>query len=192
VQVRGVPDKALDLSEIDKKTMQFGGKYAPVVGNGRHAETTAAPGFCAQLAEVEVDKETGQVQVVRLVVVQDVGRAINPMIVEGQMMGGAVQGLGWALYEQMVYDEYGQSLTGSWMDYTVPHFDQGTDKLETVIVEIPSEKGPFGARGVGEPPIIPTAATVANAIHDCAGVRLTDLPMTPVRVLASLATSQPA
>jgi len=186
VQVKGVPDRAIELADIAKMTMQFGAKYAPVVGNGRHAETMSAPGFCAQLAEVDVDKETGEVKLHRLVVVQDVGRALNPMIVEGQMMGGATQGIGWALYEQMVHDVHGQPLTGSWMDYTVPQFDQGALKLETVIVEVPSEKGPFGARGIGEPPVIPTAAAIANAIMDCTGGRLTDLPMTAPRVLAAL------
>jgi CO/xanthine dehydrogenase Mo-binding subunit len=186
VQVRGVPDKAIALGEIAQKTMRFGGKYAPVVGNGRHAETKAAPGFCAQLAEVAVDEETGEVQVHRLVLVQDVGRAINPLAVQGQMRGGAVQGLGWALYEQMAHDEQGQLLTGSWLDYAVPHFVQAAPRIETVMVEVPSEHGPFGARGVGEPPVIATAAAVANAIADGAGVRLTDLPMTPPRVLAAL------
>ena len=186
VQVRGVPDQAIPLGEIAGKTMQFGGKYAPIFGNGRHVETTRSPGFCAQLAEVEVDQETGLVQVHKLVVVQDAGRAINPAAVEGQMMGGAVQGLGWALYEEMIYNEGGQPLNASWMDYTVPHITQGAGALETVIIEIPTEQGPFGAKGVGEPPITSTAGAVGNAIADAAGVRLTDLPMTPPRVLAAL------
>jgi CO/xanthine dehydrogenase Mo-binding subunit len=186
VQVRGVPDKAIELTAIAKMTMQFAGKYPPVVGSGRQAETAASPAFCAQLAEVEVDEETGEALVHRLVVVQDVGRAINPMAIKGQMMGGAVQGLGWALYERMVHDGSGQLLTGSMVDYTVPHFHQAALDIETVIVEVPADHGPFGARGVGEPPVIATAAAVANAITDCAGVRLTDLPMTPSRVLAAL------
>lgn len=186
VQVRGVPDRHLPLGDIAAMTMQFGGKYAPVFGHGRYAETTHSPGFCAQLAEVEVDRDTGVVKVHRLVVVQDVGRKINPAGIEGQMMGGATQGLGWALYENMVYDEHGQLMTASWMDYTVPHIDQGAFDLETVIVEVPADHGPFGARGVGEPPIIPTAAAVANAIADAVGTHPLDLPMTPPRVLAAL------
>jgi CO/xanthine dehydrogenase Mo-binding subunit len=188
VQVRGVPDRGVPLGEIATKTMQFGGQYAPVFGHGRHVDTTQSPAFCAQLAEVEVDRETGIVGVHKLVVVQDVGRAINPLTIEGQMMGGATQGLGWALYERMVYDDYGQLLTASWLDYTVPQFEQGASKIETVLVEVPSEHGPFGARGVGEPPIIPTAGAVGNAIFDATGVRLTDLPMTPPRVLAALSS----
>jgi CO/xanthine dehydrogenase Mo-binding subunit len=185
VRVKGVPDKSISLGDIAKKTMHFGGKYAPVVGNGRHANTHASPGFCAQLAEVEVDPETGVVVVHRLVLAQDVGRAINPLILEGQMAGGAVQGLGWALYEQMVHDENGQLLSGSWMDYTVPHFNQVPPLIEKILVENPTDLGPYGARGVGEPPVIATAAAVANAIADVINGRVTDLPMTPPRVLAA-------
>lgn len=187
VQVRGAPDHALSLGKIAAMTMQFAGKYAPILGHGRHVETRQAPGFCAQLAEVAVDQETGQVQVHRLVVVQDVGRAINPPAVAGQMMGGATQGLGWALYENMAYDTQGQLISASWLDYAVPHFEQAAAAIETVIVEVPSEFGPFGARGVGEPPIIATAAAVANAIADATGARPSDLPLTAPRVLAALA-----
>lgn len=186
VQVRGVPDKALDLSEIAGKTMRFGGQYAPIFAHGRNVVKTRAPGFCAQLAEVEVDEETGDVKVHRLVALQDVGRAINPMAVEGQIMGGAIQGLGWALHESMIYDDSGQLLTASLMDYTVPHMTDSPPQLEVVLVEVPAETGPFGARGVGEPPITPTAAAVANAIKDQTGVRITELPMIPQRVFAAL------
>ena len=183
VRVRGVPGKAIPLSELAGKTMQFGGKYAPIMGHGRHAENRSSPAFCAQLAEVAVDEETGHVRVPRLVLVQDVGRAINPSGIEGQMIGAAAQGLGWALYEQIVYDEHGQLLTGTLMEYNMPSADQVAEKVETVIVEVPSDHGPFGARGVGEPPVIATAAAVANAIADATGRRLNDLPMTPPRVL---------
>jgi CO/xanthine dehydrogenase Mo-binding subunit len=123
-------------------------------------------------------------------VVQDVGRAINPPAAEGQMMGGATQGLGWALLEHMAYDDQGQLLSASWMDYAVPHITQGALKLETVLVQVPTAHGPFGARGVGEPPVIATAAAVANAIADATGVRLTELPMTPPRVLAALSNGE--
>lgn len=187
VRVRGVPDKQISLSQIAGMTMRFGGKYAPVVGNGRHAVTQRSPAFSAQIAEVEVDRDTGEVTVHKLVVIQDVGRAINPLLVKGQMAGGAMQGLGWALYEGMAHDEAGTLLTGSFMDYTIPHFAHAVPEMDLVIVEVPSEYGPFGARGVGEPPIIPTAAAVANAIRDAANVRVTDLPMTPPRVLRAMA-----
>lgn len=186
VQVKGVPDKAIELEDIAKQTMRFGGKYAPVLGNGRHANTTASPGFAAQLAELSVDAETGEVTVHRLIVVQDVGRVINPLTLEGQIMGGGMQGLGWALYEQMAHDEYGSLLTGSWMDYSVSHFSQAVPDFEAVLVEVPTEHGPYGARGAGEPPIIATAAAVGNAIADATHVRLADLPMTPPKLLAAM------
>jgi CO/xanthine dehydrogenase Mo-binding subunit len=166
--------------------MQFGGQYAPVFGHGRHVDPTPASSFCAQLAEVSVDRETGSVRVHRLVVAQDVGKAINPMAIEGQMMGGATQGLGWALYENMAYDEQGQLLTASFMDYNIPHIEQSAEQFEAIIVEVPQEHGPLGARGVGEPPVTATAGAVANAITHATRARLTDLPMTPPRVLAAL------
>ncbi len=186
VQVRGFPDRSIGLGELAGKTMTFGGAYEPVYGNGRQAVTDRAPSFSAQVAEVEVDEETGEVNLVNLAVVQDVGRAINPLAVEGQMQGGAVQGVGWALYEEMRYDENGQLLTGSWMDYAMPDAMQAAP-IQTQIVEVPSESGPFGARGVGEPPVIPTVAAIANAVADATGVRLSQTPMTAPRVLEALA-----
>ena len=186
VQVRGFPDRSIGLGELAGKTMTFGGAYEPVYGNGRQAVTDRAPSFSAQVAEVEVDEETGEVNLVNLAVVQDVGRAINPLAVEGQMQGGAVQGVGWALYEEMRYDENGQLLTGSWMDYAMPDAMQAAP-IQTQIIEVPSESGPFGARGVGEPPVIPTVAAIANAVADATGVRLAQTPMTAPRVLEALA-----
>ena len=185
VQVKGFPDRSIGLGELAGQTMTFGGKYEPVHGNGRQAVTDRAPSFSAQVAEVEVDEETGEVNLVNLAVVQDVGRAINPLAVEGQMQGGAVQGVGWALYEEMRYDDDGQLLSGSWMDYALPDAVQAAP-IHTQIVEVPSKSGPFGARGVGEPPVIPTVAAIANAVADATGVRLTQTPMTAPRVLEAL------
>jgi CO/xanthine dehydrogenase Mo-binding subunit len=189
VQVKGVPDRAITLKEIAGKTMQFGGKFAPIFGQGRHVVKAQSPGFCAQLADVAVDRETGRVRVHNLVVVQDVGHALNPLLVQGQMMGGAAQGIGWALYENMVYDSYGQPVSASWMDYTVPHIHQVAQAIETVMVEVPSDYGPLGAKGVGEPPVTSTAGAIGNAIADAIGVRLADMPMTPPRVLAALSSN---
>ena len=98
-------------------------------------------------------------------------------------MGGATQGLGWALYEAIEYDPEGQLRTGSLMDYAIPNITQSAHDLEVVMVEVPSDHGPYGARGVGEPPVIATAAAVANAIRDAGCGRVTTLPMTPARVL---------
>jgi CO/xanthine dehydrogenase Mo-binding subunit len=186
VQVKGSPNKTLELREIASKAMRFGGKYMPVFAQGRTAITDQSPAFSAQLAEVEVDEETGEVHLHKLIVAQDVGRAINPMAVEGQMMGGATQGIGWALYEHMEYDDQGQLLSGSWMDYAVPDFTQSAPHLEAVIVENPSEAGPYGVRGVGEPPVIPTPAAIVNAVAHATGVRMSDIPLTPPKVLAAL------
>jgi len=189
VQVRGVPDKAIKLGEIASKTMGFNPKHAPVLAHGRFAGGKSAPTVNAQIVEVEVDQETGEVRVVQLVVIQDVGRAINPLAVHGQLMGGATQGIGWALYEKMSYDDNGQLLSGSFMDYAVPAITQAAENIESLIVEVPSEFGVMGVRGVGEPPIIPTAAAIANAIAHATGTRLNTLPMTPPDVLAALAGS---
>ena len=189
VQVKGAPDKAIPIGKIAARTMRFGGRHAPVFGHGRHQNAVQSPAFCAQLAEVEVDRETGHVTLHRLVVVQDAGRAINPAAVEGQMMGGALQGVGWALFEGLVHGDGGQLLTGSLMDYALPGVDQGPHALEAQIVEVPAELGPMGARGVGEPPVIATAAAIANAITDATSARLTRLPMTPPRILEAIAAN---
>ena len=189
VRVRGVPERTISLADVAGKAMDFGSKYLPVTGHGRHADTVQSPGFCAQLAEVEVDRETGDVRVHRLVMVQDVGQAINPLAVEGQMMGGGMQGLGWALYEGLMYDRQGQPLNGSWLEYAVPHVAHSASQVETVIVEVPTDHGPLGARGVGEPPVIATAAAVANAIADATGARMGQLPITPQRLVAELSNA---
>lgn len=186
VQVKGFPDRSIPLGDLASKAMTFAGKYMPVHATGRQAVTDRAPAFSAQIAEVEVDRETGEVKVVNLAIVQEVGRAINPLAVQGQMHGGATQGIGWALYEQMQYDESsGQLLSGSWMDYAMPDATQAAP-LATEILEVPSTSGPFGARGVGEPPVIPTTAAIANAVANATGVRLTDMPMTAPKVLRAL------
>jgi len=125
---------------------------------------------------VRVDRETGQVAPLRYVAVQDVGFALNPTMVTGQVHGGVVQGLGWAMHEAMVYDEYGQLLTGSFMDYDLPKID-GVPAIEAILVENRSPHGPFGARGIGEPPITAGAAALANAIRDAVGARVTETPI---------------
>ncbi len=186
VRVKGTPTRSIPLGEVAARGMGFGSRHAPILAHGRAAVTDQSPAFSAQLVEVEVDEETGEVKVLKHVIAQDAGRAINPLAVEGQMVGGAAQGLGWALYEEMAYDEDGQLLSGSWMDYTLPDSMQTAPDVETIIVEVPSEHGPFGARGVGEPPVVPTPAAVANAIAHCTGLRLTEIPMTAPRVLRAL------
>jgi CO/xanthine dehydrogenase Mo-binding subunit len=186
VQVRGSPGAGVTLRELGKETTTWESRLAPITAAGRFAEEQAAPAFSAQIAEVEVDRETGEVRVHRLAVIQDVGLAVNPAAVDGQIMGGAAQGLGWALYENLVYGPEGQLLTGTLMEYAVPRISQAAEVVDAVRVEVPSDNGPFGIRGVGEPPVIATAAAVANAIADATGVRLTELPMTAPRVWRTL------
>jgi CO/xanthine dehydrogenase Mo-binding subunit len=185
VMVKGVPEKHVTLQQIAASSMNFGAPYEPVLGRGRSANRFASPTFTAHLAKVAVDPETGQVRVLDYVAVQDVGRAINPAEVEGQIHGGVVQGIGWALFEEMAYDENGQLLTSTLMDYALPQ-SRDIPTITPLLVEIPSPLGPFGAKGVGEPPVIPVAAAIANAIRDAVGVRMTELPMTPERVFAAL------
>ena len=165
VVVRGVPGKSIALTQIAGASMRFGGQFEPIYGRGRSANRVSSPMFTAHLARVAVDPETGEVRVLDYVAIQDVGLAINPALVEGQIHGGVTQGLGWALFENMLYDENGQLLTSNLMDYALPH-SHDIPKISTVLVEIPSDLGPFGAKGVGEPPVVPVGAVIANAIFD--------------------------
>jgi CO/xanthine dehydrogenase Mo-binding subunit len=183
--VKGVPEKHVTLQQIAANSMNFGAAYEPVYGRGRSANRVSSPMFAAHLARVAIDPETGEVRVLDYLAAQDVGRAINPAEVEGQIHGGVVQGIGWALFERMIYDEQGQLLTSTLMDYALPQ-SQDVPTITPLLVEVPSELGPFGAKGVGEPPVVPVAAAIANAIRDAVGVRMTQLPMTPEHVFASL------
>jgi CO/xanthine dehydrogenase Mo-binding subunit len=181
VVVEGVPDKSITLAAIGKKGNTFGSKTPPVLGASALGFTVQAPAFAAQLARIEVDPDTGQITVTDFVCSQDVGKLLNPLGAEGQIQGGVVQSLGFALTEGLMYSDDGRLMNPSLLDYRkltaadVPN-------IETVIVEVPAPAGPFGARGVGEPPIIPAPAAVANALEDATGVRLTVLPLTPERV----------
>ncbi len=185
IMVRGVPEKHISLQQVAGNTMRFGAPYEPVFGRGRSAIHVASPAFSAHVAKVAVDPETGEVRVLDYVAAQDVGRAINPAEVEGQIHGGVVQGIGWALFEGMIYDEDGQLLTSTLMDYALPH-SQDIPTIDALLVEVPSGLGPFGARGVGEPPVVPVAAAIANAIRDATGTHMAQLPMTPERVLEAM------
>lgn len=144
--------------------------------------------FTTHIADVEVDDETGKVEILRYTAVQDAGVAIYPPYVEGQIQGGVVQGIGWALNEDYVYDDKGLLQNASLLDYRMPT-TLDVPNIETIIVEVPNPGHPYGVRGVGEVPIVPPPAAVANAIHDATGLRLRDLPMSPARVQAAL-TSQ--
>ncbi|CAN5776499.1 xanthine dehydrogenase family protein molybdopterin-binding subunit [soil metagenome] len=185
VRVKGVPDASVSLKEIAGMSMTFGGKYEPVYGAGSTAITDIAPGFAAHLVEVAVDTETGSVDIERYIAVQDVGFAINPALVDGQIRGAVVQGIGWALYEGLVFDAQGQPLNPSLMDYVIPKAEY-VPQIETILVSIPSVHGAHGSKGVGEPPAIPGPAAVANAIRHATGVRITQLPMKAEVIVTAL------
>jgi len=185
ITVRGMPDKGITLATIGKKGNLYMSKTPPVLGKANPAFTQQAPGFAAQLARIEVDPDTGEVTLLDFVIVQDVGKAINPLGVEGQMQGGAVQSIGMALTEGLMFDESGRLTNPSLLDYR-KLTAADLPNLETIIVEVPAPAGPFGARGVGEPPIIPAPAAIANAIQNATGARLTELPMSPERIALAL------
>jgi CO/xanthine dehydrogenase Mo-binding subunit len=186
VVVRGVPDRGVTLAQIGKKGNLYMSKVPPVLGVSHPAFSQQAPAFCAELARIEVDPDTGEVTIHDFVVVQDVGKAINPLGVEGQMQGGAVQSIGMALTEALTFDDQGRLTNPSLLDYK-KLTAADLPNIETIIVEKPAPAGPFGARGVGEPPIVPAPAALANAIHDATGVRLTELPLTPERIALAMA-----
>ncbi len=185
VAVKGVPGKSVELEHIASASMSFGGKYEPVYGRGRAAVSINSPMFAVHLVRVAVDPETGEVRVLDYVAAQDVGKAINPAEVVGQIHGGVTQGIGWALFEGFEYDEDGQLLTSTMMDYALPH-SRDVPTITPILVEIPSSPGPFGAKGVGEPPVVPGAGAIANAIYDAVGARVTQLPMKPERVFNAI------
>ncbi len=185
VRAVGAPDRSITVEEIAKRTLRFGGRHEPIEGHGGSAQTSGAPSVAAHLSHVRVDRETGEVELLRHVIAQDVGRALNPALVEGQMLGGVAQGIGWALYEELAHDEDGRLLTGSFLDYAIPTA-QHVPEIETLIVEVPAPDGPFGAKGIGEAPVVAAPAAVANAVRAAIGKRLYELPMTAPRVWEAL------
>jgi CO/xanthine dehydrogenase Mo-binding subunit len=188
-----------DAVKVDGATYSANGKRASVAEIARQFEeagveitasvTVSPPGaggaFATHIADVEVDPETGKVDVIRYTAVQDAGTAIHPSYVEGQMQGGVAQGIGWALWEEYVYDASGVMRNATLLDYREPT-TLDVPNIETIIVEVPNPGHPYGVRGVGEVPIVPPPAAIANAIHDAIGVRLYDLPMSPSRVCAAV------
>ena len=172
----------LSLAELAAKAAQTGGPIAAQVSVNAQG---AAPAFATHICDVEVDEETGRVDVVRYTAVQDAGRAIHPGYVEGQMQGGVAQGIGWALNEEYIFDAAGQLDNAGFLDYRMP-VASDLPMIDTVIVEVPNDAHPHGVRGVGEVPIAPPMAAVANAIYDAVGLRLRELPMSPPKVLAAL------
>ena len=177
----------LSLKEIAAKAAATGGPLTASHGLNAGGQ---APGFATQFCDVEVDPETGKVTILRFVAAQDVGRAIHPSYVEGQIQGGVVQGIGWALNEEYIYNSKGLLDNAGFLDYRVP-VASDLPMIEPVLVEIPNPNHPHGAKGVREVNIGPPMAAIANAIENAIGRRMTSLPMSPPKVLAAL-EAQPA
>ena len=174
--------KPLKLSDFAKMTGKTGG---PIVGYSRLNAHGAAPSLATHICDVEVDPDTGKTTILRYTAIQDAGRAIHPSYVEGQFQGGAVQGIGWALNEEYIYGADGKLQNAGFLDYRIP-VASDLPMIDTIIVEVPNPKHPYGVRGVGETPIVPPMAAVANAIAAATGVRFMELPMSPPKVLARL------
>jgi len=164
---------------------RIGETGGPVVGRAAVNPRGVGGSFSGCLADVEVDPETGKVTVLRFTSVQDVGKAIHPSYVEGQMQGGSTQGIGWALNEEYYMSPDGAMMNSSLLDYRMPT-SLDLPMIDTVIVEVPNPGHPFGVRGVGEANIVPPPAALANAIYRAAGVRMSRLPMSPPAIMEAL------
>ena len=172
----------MSLAAIAAKAGKTGG---PVVGHAQINAQGAAPSFGTHLVDLEVDRETGRVTVLRYTVLQDAGKAIHPSYVEGQFQGGAVQGIGWALNEEYIYGADGKLENAGFLDYRIP-VASDVPMIDTVIVEVPNPRHPYGVRGVGETPIVPPMGAITNAVADALGIRFTELPMSPPKVLKAI------
>ena len=175
-------EKQMTFAQLAARLDETGGA---VVASVSVRPERSAPTFATHIVDVEVDPETGKVQILRYTAIQDAGRAIYPDYVASQMQGGVAQGVGWALNEEYLYDEQGRLVNASLLDYRMP-VTLDLPMIETVIVEVPNPGHPYGVRGVGEVPIVPPPAALANAIYEAVGVRMTTLPMTPGRIIAEL------
>ncbi|MCX6044696.1 MAG: xanthine dehydrogenase family protein molybdopterin-binding subunit [Chloroflexi bacterium] len=179
---------SLNFKEAAAKLNEAG---KPIVASASVRAGGVGPGFATHIVDVEVDAETGKISILRYTATQDVGRAIHPSYVEGQIQGGVAQGIGWAINEEYFYDKDGHLLNSSLLDYRMPTA-LDLPMIETVLVEVPNPNHPYGVRGVGEVPIVPPAAAVANAVYHAIGVRMTELPMNPARVMQAIWSKQKA
>jgi xanthine dehydrogenase molybdenum-binding subunit len=175
-------DQQLSFKELAPELDETGG---PVMASATAYPDGYGPGFATHIVDVEVDPETGKVDILRYTATQDVGTAVHPDFVEGQIQGGVVQGIGWGLNEEYVYDKEGHLLNANFLDYRIPTC-LDVPMIDPVLVEVPNPGHPYGVRGVGEVPIVPPPAAIANAIYRAVGVRMDVLPMSPTHVLEAL------
>ena len=176
------PELSMTFKELAGKLLQTGG---PISASSNVSPSGVGGAFASAIVDVEVDPDTGKVDVLRYTTVQDAGKAIHPSYVEGQMQGGAVQGIGWALNEEYFYNDKGEMANSSFLDYRMPT-SLDVPMIDTVIVEVANPGHPYGVRGVGEVPIVPPLPAIANAIHNAIGVRMQKLPISPGKVLEAL------
>lgn len=195
VSIKGSPDKQVPLAKLLRKShfspgggmMMADYFYDPPnenMGRDFRGNLSATYSFGTHGVRVRVDEETGKVEILDYVAAHDVGRALNPMLLDGQVYGGVLMGVGYALTEQVILEK-GRNMNPDFRDYKILTAKDAID-LETVTIETDDEDGPYGAKGIGEPGCVPTAPAIANAIYDAIGVRITDLPITPERVLAAI------
>ena len=172
----------LSLKEIAAASPGTGG---PIAGHHEYSADGAGVSFATHICDVETDPETGRSQIVRYTVIQDAGKAVHPSYVEGQFQGGAVQGIGWALNEEYIYGKDGRLQNAGFLDYRIPVCSD-LPMIDTQILEIPNPGHPYGVRGVGETSIVPPLAAIANAVAAATGVRFTQIPLSPPRVLKGI------
>ena len=172
----------MSLPEIAEQLLDTGG---PVVGSSNIDPPAIGSAYAGCIVDVDVDPDTGKTTIERFTMVQDAGKAIHPSYVEGQMQGGSVQGIGWALNEEYYMNESGEMMNTSFLDYRIPVI-LDLPMIDTVIVEVPSPTHPYGVRGVGEVNLVPPPAAIANGIYRAQGVRMDKLPMNPAAVMEAV------
>ena len=182
VSHRSDPQLRMSFKELAGQFITGMSQGGSIIGRASVDPRGAGNAFATHIVDLEVDPETGKVDILRYTMVQDAGKAIHPSYVEGQMQGGAVQGIGWALNEEYFFDDKGHMMNSSLLDYRMPT-SLDLPMIDTVIVEVANPGHRFGVRGVGEVPIVAPMAAVANAIHDAIGVRMQSLPMSPGKIL---------
>jgi nicotinate dehydrogenase medium molybdopterin subunit len=200
IQVKDFPQHGAAIGDVALRAQV--GLGLPPIGSGTWNPSTIAMDaetgqgkpfnayvYATQIAEVEVDDETGEVEILRICAAHDCGTPINPTLVEGQVEGGIAMGIGFALQEEILFDAGGRQINPNLTNYIIPTALDVPD-IAVDIVDSYDSTGPFGAKGVGEPSLVPTAAAICNAIFDAVGARVTELPATPERVLAAIKTSK--
>ena len=179
VRHKSDPELRLGFRDLARQLATTGGTVA---GQANVDPAGEGNSYAVHIADVEVDPDTGKTEITRYTAIQDVGKAVHPSYVEGQIQGGVVQGIGWALNEEYFFDDSGRMMNPTFLDYRMPT-SLDLPMVDTVLVEVANAGHPYGVRGVGEVPIVPPMAAVANGIHEATGLRLSSLPMSPGKIL---------